>query len=249
MLRALQVFVLACCLASVASAGPLSVGLRAGSTIPDLRDNGGNDFSSGWSTRVGLLLGVSAEVGITPALSVEAELNYSQQGARKNELQAASLPDVPMTLYANFRNTAKLDYLEIPVLARFHTGPMRRFFLDLGPYAGLLLSAKNVTSGVSPVYVDESGTPFTVPPGDPEGVPLVADFGATTDNKSSLHDFNWGLQGGFGVEQPVGRGKVSLEVRGELGLMNIQKYPAEDGKNSTGALVILLGYKVPLGGL
>ena len=172
-----------------------------------------------------------------------AEVNYSQQGARKNGLQAASLPGIDQTFYADFKNTAKLDYLEIPVMARFHVGPLRRLFVDVGPYAGLLISAKNVASGVSEVFVDQNRTP--VPP--MMGGPIIADFGGTTDNKSALHTFNWGLQGGLGVAQSVGRGTVSLEVRGELGLMNIQKHPDVDGKNATGALVVALGYAVPIG--
>jgi hypothetical protein len=245
MLRALQVFVLSCCLASLAAAAPITVGLRAGSSVPNLRDNGGNDFSKGWSTRVGLFLGASAAVHVTPALSVQAELNYSQQGAKKNGMQAVSLPDLPLTLFADIKNTAKLDYLEVPVLARYELGPARSVFLTLGPYAGFLLSAKNVTSGVSTVYFDKGGTtPFPFPPDD---LPLVADFGATTDNKSSLHGFNWGIQGGVGVARPLGTGDISLELRGELGLMNLQKHPDVDGKNSTGALILALGYGLRLG--
>ena len=255
MLRALLVFVFLCCLGSAASASPLTVGLQTGSTIPNLRDNGGNEFSSGWSTRVGLLAGVSADVQVTPAFSVRAELNYSQQGAKKNGLQAASLPNVPLTLYADFKNTAKLDYVEVPVLARLHVGPMKRLFVDLGPYAGFLLSARNVTVGSSKVYMDAAGANeaiFLVDPNDPgQGTYTLGTlpFGATTDNKSSLHSINWGVQAGLGVTQPVGRGRVSLEVRGELGLMNIQKHPEVDGKNSTGALSVALGYTVPLLGL
>jgi len=247
MTRILQVMLISCCLAGAACAGPVTVGLHAGSSIPDLRDNGGNEFSSGWSTRVGLFLGASAEVRLSSLFSVQAEVNYSQQGAKKNGLQAVSLPDVPMTLFADIRNTAKLDYVEIPVLAKFHPGGSRRAFATLGPYAGLLVSAKNVTSGRATVYVDRNGTPFTVPPSDPEGVPLVADFGATTDNKSALHGFNWGVQGGVGVMRPVGGGEMSLEVRGELGLMNLQKHPDVDGKNSTGALIVAVGYTLPSG--
>jgi hypothetical protein len=45
----------------------------------------------------------------------------------------------------------------------------------------------------------------------------------------------------------VGSGELSLEVRGELGLMNIQKHPDVDGKNSTGALILALGYTLPFG--
>ncbi len=243
MFKSLSLSLLLCCLASAALADPVTVGLKAGSSIPNLRDNGGNDFSSGWSTRVGLFFGASLDVPVTPALSITGELNYSQQGAKKNGLQAASLPGSPQTFFADFKNTAKLDYLEIPVLARLHVGPLRRFSIALGPYVGFLLSAKNVTSGTSEVFLDKNGTP--IPP--EMGGPIVANLGGTTDNKSALHTFNWGMQGGVGAEYPLGRGSLALEVRGELGLMNIQKNPAVDGKNSTGALVIALGYAMPLG--
>ena len=58
MLRALQVFLLSCGLVSLASAGPLTVGLRAGSSIPDLRDNGGNDLRGLVVPRGALLRGL-----------------------------------------------------------------------------------------------------------------------------------------------------------------------------------------------
>ncbi|HVP15090.1 MAG TPA: hypothetical protein VMS88_06075, partial [Terriglobales bacterium] len=104
------------------------------------------------------------------------------------------------------------------------------------------LSAKNVTSGTSEVYLDKNRTP--IPP--QMGGPIVAPFDATTDNKSSLHTFNWGVQAGVGMARPLGRGAVSLEVRGEIGLMNIQLHPDMDGKNSTGAAIVALGYAFPL---
>jgi len=62
MLRPATAMLALCCLATAASAAPLTLGVHAGSTIPNLRDNGGNEFSGGWSTRVGLLAGISAEV-------------------------------------------------------------------------------------------------------------------------------------------------------------------------------------------
>ena len=108
-----------------------------------------------------------------------------------------------------------------------------------------------MTSGQSPIYVDPQGAqPLTFPPGSPfEGVPVPAqDFGATTDGKADLHPFNWGLQAGAGYARPVGPGVASLELRGELGLTNIQKHTATNGKNVTGSLVIALGYGMRLGG-
>jgi hypothetical protein len=243
MFRILQVLVLSCALASYASAMPLSLTAHAGCSVPNLRDHGGSEFSSGWSSRLGGFFGVGAAMPIAGPWSVTAEVNYSAQGGKKDGLQAFSLPpgiaDVPDPVYGSFKNTAKLDYVEIPVLARLEVAPLHHSFVQFGPYVGFLLSAKNVTEGLGPVFLDAAGT-------EPLGIPI--DFGATTDNKSSLHAYNWGLQAGLGARQPLGAGAVTLEVRGELGLMNLQKHPDVDGRNSTGALIAALGYEFPLAG-
>ena len=258
MLRVLRVVLLSCCLASLASASPLTIGLRAGSSIPDLRDNGGNELSKGWSSRVAPYFGASAELEVTPAFSVQAEVAYAAQGGVKDGLQPIitdlSALGVPpgVTLYARFKNTAKLDYVEIPVLAKYHLCPAHRLFVGAGPYVGFLLSAKTVTRGQSSIYMDPQGRqPLVFPPGSPyEGQPVPPqDFGATTDGKADLHAFNWGLQAGAGYDLPAGPGVVSLEVRGGLGLANLQKDTATNGKNVTGNLVLALGYGMRFGGL
>jgi hypothetical protein len=247
----LQAFVLSCGLATAASANPVSFDVHAGSSIPDLRDNGGNEFSSGWSSRVAPYFGVGAEIAVTPAISVVAEVNFAAQGGRKDGLQpiitdTSQLP-VPegTSLYARFKNVAKLDYLEVPVLARCRFGPARRLFADLGTYVGILVSAKTVTSGSSPIYLDAGGTQtLTLPEGPPYYGAEVPpqDFGATTDGKADLNTFNWGFQAGVGASWSLGPGTASLEVRGGLGLTNIQKDTATNGKNGTGNLVVALGY-------
>ena len=257
MLKTLLLLLLSCGLASTVSADPLTVGLHAGSSVPDLRDNGGNELSRGWSSRVAPCYGGFAELRITPAFSVQAEVSYAPQGGRKDGLQPiltdVSALGVPsnVRLYADLKNTTKLDYLEIPVLAKVHFGPESRLFVSAGPYVGFLLSAKTVSAGKSSIYLDPQGTqPLTFPPGSPyEGLPVPPqDFGATTDIKTDLRATNWGLQAGVGCSQPTGPGVARLEVRGGLGLVNLQRDTARNGKNVTGNLVIALGYGVGLGG-
>jgi hypothetical protein len=257
MSRLLQAFALSCCLVSAASAGTVTFGAHAGSSIPNLRDNGGNELSEGWSSRVAPYFGAYADVTVTPTFSVQAEVNYAAQGGKKDGLQpiitdTSQLPVPPGTpLYARFKNVAKLDYIEIPVLAKFHFGAARRLFVDLGPYVGILISAKTVTSGTSSIYLDARGDQvLTLPDGPPYFGAEVPpqDFGATTDGKADLHTFSWGIQGGAGVSQALGPGTASLEVRGGVGLANIQKDTATNGKNSTGNLVVALGYSLPMGG-
>ena len=244
--------VLVICLpASAAVAGNWAVGLHGGSSVPDLRDNGGNELSRGWSSRVAPYFGATAEYEFSPEFSIQSGLDYAPQGGKKNGLQpiitdTSQLPVPPgTTLYADFKNVAKLNYLEIPVLATFHFGPSRQFSAGVGPYFGLLLSARNVTSGTSSIYLDAQGQQALTLPPDNSPLPPQS-FDATTDGKSDLHSFNCGLQAALGVQHPVGGGFASLGVRGGLGLTNIQKDPV-NGKNTTGNLVVAVGYSVRVG--
>jgi hypothetical protein len=229
---------LTCSVALAAQAAGVDFGLHAGSSIPNLRDNGGNALSSGYSSRVAPFFGAFAERSFTPDFSVRAELNYAAQGGKRQGLQplqdASQFPVPPgTTLYASFKTVAKLDYLEIPVLARYQLGFLPGLFVNGGPYAGLLLAATTETSGSSQVFQDPQGRTAVDP--------SAYRFDATTNNKADLKTFNWGAQAGLGYAREVGSGIASVEIRGGLGLTNIQKNSA-NGKNSTGVLVIAAGY-------
>ena len=64
MRRFLSVPLLSALLVTAASAAPITLGIHGGSSIPDLRDNGGNELSSGWSSRLAPSYGVSAELSV-----------------------------------------------------------------------------------------------------------------------------------------------------------------------------------------
>jgi len=249
--RHLALIVLAFALwASEAIAVPVRVGPRVGSSIPNLRDSGGNEISSGYSSRVAPYFGVFGSFEIKRWLSLQPELDYAPQGGKRQGLQPVTgdtgLPLPPGTrLYADFESVAKLNYLEIPLLLKFHLGNQRRFFLDFGPHVGILLSAENVTSGTSQLYFDPNGQqPVT----DGSGAPLPPqNFAATTDAKNELRSTSWGFQGGIGVVQPLRGGELFLEGRGGIGLTSIQKDTATNGDNSTGVLVFTIGYAYLLG--
>jgi hypothetical protein len=242
MRRLLTLPVLAVLLAGAASAAPITLGIHGGSSIPDLRDNGGNELSSGWSSRLAPAYGVSVELSAAGPWTLLAEVNVSGQGARRTGLQPLNDPTslgfpAGTPAYASFKNEEKLTYVEIPVMARYHLPAPFRPTLAAGPYVGFLTSAKNVTSGTSSVWLDRAQTILATPP---------VSFDATTDTKSDLRSFNWGVQAGFGAALPYGRGAITLDVRGGLGLTNIQKDSA-NGKNATGALTVALGYALPVG--
>jgi hypothetical protein len=245
---------LAVLLAAAVSAGAavVNVGAHAGLSIPNLRANATDIFSRGFSSRQGPHFGLTADFGLAGRFSLALALNYTSQGGTRTGMQPITmdlpdgLPIPPGTLlWADFRNETILDYLEVPVLARYTFGDKLRVFLDVGPYVGYLVRARAVTAGGSALYLDEAGTmPIIVPP-DTE--PLVVDLGAETDVRASLKKFNFGLAGGGGVLAPLGPGDLVLEARFQLGLSTLQKLPDTDGRTQTGAIVVSLGYTLPLG--
>jgi hypothetical protein len=233
----------ACCTARVQAQAPVYVGVHGGISIPNLHASGGNEVSEGYSSRLGPYFGVTGQYRLSSLFSLQAEANYSAQGGKKDGLQAISARDVnpaadPGTYYyANYSSVARLNYVEVPVLAKFsfRLSDALDLSVDAGPYVGFLVSAKNKTSGKSAIYADKAETqPFPV--GEQS-------FDADTDIKDQLHHTNWGIQGGAELEHTLGRDYLFLHLGGNYGLVNIQKGSAH-GKNNTGAATALVGYAV-----
>jgi len=231
-------------------AADIKLGLHGGLSIPNLRGSQTDIFSKNFTSRRGPYFGLTAEIPLARRFSLAVDLNYTSQGGVRNGMQpitmdTSGLPVPPgMLIFADFRNETILNYLEVPAMARVMFGDRLKFFLGLGPYAGYLVRGKAVTEGVSALYLDEAGTmPIIIPPATE---PLEADLGATTGVKNGVEPFNFGLAGGGGLILPVGPGRVVLEVRFQLGLTRLQKDP-EDGQTQTGAVLISLGYMLPVG--
>jgi hypothetical protein len=229
----------------------IKIGAHAGICIPDLRGSATDIFSRGFKSRQGPYFGLTADFPLAPRFSLAVDLNYTSQGGLRTGMQPITMdlpPGLPVPpgtiLYADFRNETILDYVEIPALGRYTFGDKARFFFEAGPYFGFLVRAKAVTEGTSALYLDEAGAmPIIVPPATD---PLVADLGATTDVKNSLETLNVGLAGGGGIIYPLGPGDLVLEARFQLGLSTIQKHPDTDGHTQTGAVLVSLGYLLPL---
>ncbi|MFZ2052635.1 MAG: porin family protein [Candidatus Aminicenantales bacterium] len=234
---------------AVGIAGQVQVGAHGGLSIPNIRD-GDNEFSRGYTSRKGPFFGLFAEFRLLTNFSLRAEVNYASHGGKRDGRQPVII-DLPglvfppeLMLYADFDNESILDYLEVPVLAELAWGRKPRFFINAGPYIGLLVRAKTVTSGSSTLYIDDSGTPLLIPP-DFQPLPALS-FDATTDSKKDINDLSAGVAGGIGLAIPAGPGELILGVRFSLGLTNIQTDVEAYGKNHTGAVVMTLGYAYTL---
>lgn len=234
-----------------AEAQNVAIGVRGGISIPNLSAGGSeqNPLNSGYSSRQGPDFGLFADFRISGLFSIEPMLQYSSQGGKKDGFQALTTPPdlaaafqaqnqpVPAYVYANYNSMAKLNYLMIPILAKFgwnlgKTSPWR-FYADAGPFAGFLLNAHQVTSGSSMIYADAGGTqPITQQP---------VSFNGNTDIKNQLHTFNLGIEGNVGFAYKVGAGNIFIEGGGNYGFLNIQK-GTSNGKNNTGAATADVGY-------
>ena len=104
---------------------------------------------------------------------------YSSEGGKRNGFQAIdpasdpmmslippalqyiySLPVAPKYLYATFDNESVLDYLEIPLMVKYSVkmNGSAKLYINAGPYVGILMNAKQKTSGTSYLYADRDAT-------------------------------------------------------------------------------------------
>jgi hypothetical protein len=228
------------------------LGIFGGLNTPRLSGGGGNPLSDGWSSRSGEAYGLTLNWNISSHFGWRADVLYSSEGGQRNGMQALDgssfNPQIPAGtyLYANYNNESILNYLEVPVMAKY-TLPVSkstRFYVDFGPYLGFLLNAKQKTSGSSIVYADAAGTqPVSVNP--QTGQVFAAPFDADTNISSDIHSVNLGLTGGIGYMQGVGFGDIFVDFRGGYGLTTIQR-DTKNGISHTGNFLIALGYSIPL---
>lgn len=278
MKRLIYVFIIAgFLLHGTTSAQSYTVGIKGGISIPNL-SAGGSDtpLSEGYKSRIGSDFGIFIDKHFTQIFSISLGIEYSEQGGKKNGFQAlpsnnitthlpASLLGLAQTfptyIYSSYNNTAKLNYLLIPVLAKFGwklggNSPFK-FNLAVGPFAGFLVKARQETSASGSLYFDEKGTIKAydilfstltqqgVPSNQADAIlsqlPLNGLPSASTNIKPDTHTFNTGIMGTIGFSYILGHNTLFIEGGGNYGFLKIQK-DASNGENRIGAGVVMLGY-------
>jgi hypothetical protein len=207
-------------------------------------------LNTGYKSRLGGDAAIFAEFRLTPVFSIQPMIEYSSQGGKKEGMQAFPTPPeyaqmfpqgAPEYLYADFKSEAKLNYLLVPVLAKFgwgiHNAPLR-IYVDAGPFAGFLLSAHQVLNGTSNIFMD--------PKGQQQLTQTPQKFDSTKNIKDQLNTFNFGVSGNIGIAYQFANSSIFLEGGGNYGFLNIQKGNA-NGKNHTGAGTVDVGYAYRFG--
>jgi len=247
--------------------------------------------SEGYKSRSAAGAGIFTELQLNPMVSVRFGVEYSGMGGKKDGMQAmpfqrliteagSSLgimgmsPEQEVALgglmmwsaanpyyYANVDNTAKFNYVMIPLLAQFGwdvgTSPWR-VYVNAGPFVSFLLSGKQVAKGTSKLFVNEAGSttlwnamPAEIKFAITEAFPSMettlnepVTFGESNIT-SEMKDTNFGITGNVGIRYQRNRNYFFLEVGGNYGFMTIQVDDA-NGKNRIGAGTVMLGYAFSL---
>jgi hypothetical protein len=231
---------------SINAMAQTDIGIKAGLSIPNLTSGDSkNPINKGYGSRLGPDASIQAEFHLTKRFSIQPEIQYSSQGGKKNGNQAFSTPpelaamfpdgQVPPYLYADYKSTAKFNYLMIPILAKYHFLLRNHWdvYAAAGPFVSFVLNAKNITSGSSTIYLDEQHTQ-PLPIGEQS-------FDRTENIKKDLHSVNAGVDGHIGVAYHLKNSSIFVEGGGNYGFVKIQKGDT-NGKNNTGAAVVVVGY-------
>ncbi len=219
------------------------IGLKTGFGIPNLTAGTiVTPLSEGYSSRIGYYGGIIAEMQTGKRLGIRCEVNYSSQGGKRYGLQALPVPAelqylwqiLPLFgsspdeyMYADIKSYAILNYVEVPVMlkASFNIAGNIHFYVNAGPYLGILVNAKNITKGSDYIYINKEGTitiddvfqqakiPYTVG---------VQNFDHTENITSDVHRLNVGGEGAMGFDVDMGSGKLFIEGGGNYGFVHIQ---------------------------
>jgi hypothetical protein len=277
-----KIFILALSLllTSLCCYSQVSVGLRGGLSIPNIVAGGDNPLSNGYTSRLTGAGGLFAEWDMNQTLSLRLGVEYSGQGGKRNGVQAinasqlmsglgAELPPqlspvmdaIPGVLYVDVNNTAKFNYLMVPLSLQVGKdfSESWRVYVGGGPFVSFLMSANQTTKGNAKLYVDAGQNqalwdliPAEMQPAISGLAPELAyvlqngvDFGGTTDIKNDLNTVNAGIQGNIGLSYRFDRHKVFVEVGGNYGFIEMQKDKA-NGSNRIGSGSVMLGYAITL---
>lgn len=97
--------------------------------------------------KAGLLLGIYTDIDVSKKFNLQAEINYSQKGSRRNPNTSEGDTDFFLL---------RLDYIEIPIMLRV---PYKRFKFDGGLYFGTLIN-QYLADEDGPIPLDDNINQF-----------------------------------------------------------------------------------------
>jgi hypothetical protein len=111
-----------------------------------------DDYWTEFKSKTGVALGVATNVSISKVFSVQPEILYVNKGFRVESTQTT--PDAGYSTSHTLKVTDRINYLEIPVLARFTFGSTTKFYFYGGPSVSFGLGGKAKDTYVHTISYD-----------------------------------------------------------------------------------------------
>ncbi len=170
--------------------------------------------------RVGMIFGALAEFNVAQSFYLQPEVEYINKGLKMEGTYTGG----------SFTSVSRIDYLQIPVYAKFKFVNKKSPFMPYlfaGPVLGFNLKSE---AEVTQTVLGSGGTSTTTT--------------TTTDNKSETESIEFGLNFGLGAELRVAP-KVGIFISGlyNLGLTNINKSSTDTTKIKNNGINIFAGVK------
>lgn len=172
---------------------PIDFGIKAGVNLANFS---GTDMDL--DSRQAFVVGASLDISLPMfPVAVESGVYYSQKGAESGG------------------STIKLDYVEVPVLAKFNFGPPGPFspHLVAGPYVGFLVDSE-----------------------------LEDSAGNTADLEDFTEEVDFGGIVGLGADFNMGLTKLNAQVRYSMGLSSVFTNQLDDGERNA-VLSVVVGVR------
>lgn len=244
---------------------PMKIGARTGFSLGKLSAATSNIYTQDYKSVSGIDFGFMLDIPLTDLLSIQGEINFSHRGGQRSGMQPVTTTELNTVLnqflpylnrplitdenplYANYESESGLKYLEMPILFKYAWGDNLRFYGEIGPYLGILLSAKQHTSGSSLFYFDAEATTAVFVPNPQGQQPPYIDLPAQslvadTDVKDNMHNVDYGGIIGIGATQEISkRSEVFIDLRASYSFRSLQ-IEEVFGKSHVGAVIFSIGY-------
>jgi hypothetical protein len=202
------------------SAAQAQFGIKGGISLGTMAQEGAGYSRSDVESKsiIGPVVGITYEMNIADIISIQPELLYTQLGS-KNKYDL---------LGSNLENNYRINYLELPVLAKVKFGNMDResmgFYIAAGPWLGYALNGKQkvISTGLLNTTTER-------------------DF--TFDDEDDAKRLNYGMIGAAGVTF----GRAALDLRYNYGFNNLLDADANNNNDNkpvlqTRGIALTLGY-------
>ncbi len=219
----------------LAQKGRIELGFEGGPNISPFLESGPYNYSFN-SAHSSLKPGLASSAGLSfqwnsnRHFSFRTGLNFQQN----NYSFTTGYGDAGTGISGSGKGSHHFDYLILPALARFTYGEKAHFFFNVGLYAGLVTRQTETIEGMMHYpYAGETTTPYSY----------------TSNSIPDYSPIDFGAIGGIGVGIPIKKHwELSLEMRDNFGLLNVQKstYYGSQRSLRTNTLSLLLGVSYKL---